>query len=390
MENDRMTYIGKWIRWRRKALGLSQAAFLNAHPLCSRKTLSLLENGKSDIRLDLIEDLLLAFDVRLIFRNDVWYEEAWNALAEAYAIYDVPAMEARINAMKTQWSPFARDLFCRDALDFLDLLRRFLSSGLSFDQAASLWRFLEPVWPRSVQDLALAMGYGAHLSVGVPFEEEKKLSQSEFLPNRISYGYRLWETDRRHLLSVHINQLESEVSYAQNPIRTMDLWILKLISFSKAERSDWKHTWNHIANHFNDVCLDSKRAVYVHNLTMAFFEKDELKTVARWLATVPDWSHTSLALRLVAIVTFSRLDKMDRLSLCLVSNADDPGNPQYPYLHYFRLKYEKGLNADTLLDTLVKDVWPLARDDSFFGPVFERELRELVVQTRRYRLLTLL
>ncbi|WP_290155262.1 hypothetical protein [uncultured Dubosiella sp.] len=89
---------------------------------------------------------------------------------------------------------------------------------------------------------------------------------------------------------------------------------MKLISFSKAERSDWKHTWNHITTHWNDVCLDSKRAVYVHNLTMAFFEKDELKTVARWLETVPDWSRTSLALRLVAIVTFSRLDKMDRLS----------------------------------------------------------------------------
>ncbi len=381
MENGQITYIGKWIRWRRKALGLSQAAFLKAHPLCSRKTLSLLENGKSDIRLDLIEDLLLAFDVRLQPDQTVLSDRCWNMLADAYETYDVPTMEARITRIETTLRPFSRDLFCRDA---------FLSRELSFDQAASLWRFLEPVWPRSVQDLALAMRYGAHLSVGVPFEEEKKLSQSEFLPNRISYGYRLWETDRRHLLSVHINQLESEVSYAQNPIRTMDLWILKLISFSKAERSDWKHTWNHITTHWNDVCLDSKRAVYVHNLTMAFFEKDELKTVARWLETVPDWSRTSLALRLVAIVTFSRLDKMDRLSLCLVSNTDDPGNPQYPYLHYFRLKYEKGLNADTLLDALAKDVWPLARDDSFFGPVFERELRELVIQTRRYRLLTLL
>ena len=390
MENGQITYIGKWIRWRRKALGLSQAAFLKAHPLCSRKTLSLLENGKSDIRLDLIEDLLLAFDVRLQPDQTVLSDRCWNMLADAYETYDVPTMEARITRIETTLRPFSRDLFCRDALDFLDLLRRFLSRELSFDQAASLWRFLEPVWPRSVQDLALAMRYGAHLSVGVPFEEEKKLSQSEFLPNRISYGYRLWETDRRHLLSMHINQLESEVSYAQNPIRTMDLWILKLISFSKAERSDWKHTWNHITTHWNDVCLDSKRAVYVHNLTMAFFEKDELKTVARWLETVPDWSRTSLALRLVAIVTFSRLDKMDRLSLCLVSNTDDPGNPQYPYLHYFRLKYEKGLNADTLLDALAKDVWPLARDDSFFGPVFERELRELVIQTRRYRLLTLL
>lgn len=390
MENGQITYIGKWIRWRRKALGLSQAAFLKAHPLCSRKTLSLLENGKSDIRLDLIEDLLLAFDVRLTSHSDIWQEEDWNMLAEAYELYDAPAMEARITRIETTLHPFSHDLFCRDALDFLDLLRRFLSRGLSFDQAASLWRFLEPVWPRSVQDLALAMRYGAHLSVGVPFEEEKKLSQSEFLPNRISYGYRLWETDRRHLLSVHIDQLESEMVYARNPIRTMDLWILKLISFSKAERSDWKDTWNHITTHWNDVCLDSKRAVYVHNLTMAFFEKGELKTVGRWLATVPDWSRASLALRLVAIVTFSRLDKMDRLSLCLVSNADDSDNPQYPYLHYFWLKYEKGLDADTLLDALVKDVWPLARDDSFFGPVFERELRELAVQTRRYQLLTLL
>ena len=137
MENGQITYIGKWIRWRRKALGLSQAAFLKAHPLCSRKTLSLLENGKSDIRLDLIEDLLLPFDVRLQPDQTVLSDRCWNMLADAYETYDVPTMEARITRIETTLRPFSRDLFCRDALDFLDLLRRFLSRELSFDQAAS-------------------------------------------------------------------------------------------------------------------------------------------------------------------------------------------------------------------------------------------------------------
>lgn len=114
MENGQITYIGKWIRWRRKALGLSQAAFLKAHPLCSRKTLSLLENGKSDIRLDLIEDLLLAFDVRLQPDQTVLSDRCWNMLADAYETYDVPTMEARITRIETTLRPFSRDLFCCD------------------------------------------------------------------------------------------------------------------------------------------------------------------------------------------------------------------------------------------------------------------------------------
>lgn len=95
-------YIGKWIRWKRKGNRLSQEEFLEAYPLCARKTLSRLENGKENVRQELLEDLLSVFGMRIPEVSNfqsVFPGSEWKQLSSAYELYDEFLLQQCIRSM---------------------------------------------------------------------------------------------------------------------------------------------------------------------------------------------------------------------------------------------------------------------------------------------------
>ncbi|WP_286209733.1 helix-turn-helix domain-containing protein [Dubosiella newyorkensis] len=95
-------YIGKWIQWKRKENKLSQEEFLEAYPLCARKTLSRLENGKENVREELLEDLLSVFGMRIPEVSDfqsVFSRSEWKRLSRVYDLYDESLLQKCIHSM---------------------------------------------------------------------------------------------------------------------------------------------------------------------------------------------------------------------------------------------------------------------------------------------------
>lgn len=383
-------YIGKWIRWKRKGNRLSQEEFLEAYPLCARKTLSRLENGKENVRQELLEDLLSVFGMRIPEVSNfqsVFPRSEWKQLSSAYELYDEFLLQQCIRSMQKKLLSKKKYLWYSDLFDFMEILHDFVFNELTKEQIVSLWRFLDPVWNETVREIALAIHYRIYLIKNTPFVCQDALKKSRYLPNRIAYGYFLWENERHHSLSLYVDQLEKEVSFETNPIRMFDIWILKFISLSPTETEEIKKVWNTIRSHKEDPKLASKAKIHIYNLALAFFEKNELEKAALCLHA-PDNS-LPLTMAIVAIITFSRLHDDEKLASWLDAKAD-PDDILYPYFNYFLLKYKKRMNDEILIDVLTKEVWPLACDDPYFRPVFEQELRTFARKKRRYRLLALL
>lgn len=379
-------YIGKWIHWKRKSSHFSQEEFLEKYPLCSRKTLSLLENGKGNLRQDLLEDVLLALDIRLPDHREINLL-FWNQLAQAYEIYDEKQIKASIRSIQKTFDPNRRFLWDNDLFEFSEIFHDFIFHDLSSSQISSLWRYRESVWPSLIRELALSVSYRIHLRHGISFTLENDLKKSGLITNQIAYGYFLWENDRHHSLSLHIANLEQQISFEENPIRMFDLWILKLISLSSEETEELQKVWRAIESHKTDLRLAPKAKIHLHNLALAFFEKNELEKAVLCLSDPNE--PCSLALQIIAVITFAKMKKQEDLTLWLTKKAD-PADPQFPYFHYFQLKYQKQIDENTLIDVLIKDVWPIASSDSYFRPVFEEEIRFFARKTRRYKILALL
>lgn len=383
-------YIGKWIRWKRKENKLSQEEFLEAYPLCARKTLSRIENGKENVRPELLEDLLSVFGMRIPEVSDfqsVFSRSEWERLSRAYDLYDESLLQSCIRSMQKKLLSKKKYLWYSDLFDFMEILHDFIFNEVIEKQIVSLWRFLDPVWNETVHEIALAIHYRIYLMGNMQFSCQDALKKSRYLPNRIAYGYFLWENERHHSLSLYVDQLEKEVSFETNPIRMFDVWILKFISLPPTETEEIEKVWDTMQSHQEDPRLASKAKIHIYNLALAFFEKNELEKAALCLHT-PDNS-LPLAMSIVAILTFLRLHDDVKLASWLDAKAD-PNDILYPYFNYFQLKYKKRMNDDILIDVLTKDVWPLAYDDSYFRPFFEEEIRAFARKKRRYRLLALL
>ena len=374
---------------------LSQNSFLlNEYnePICTRQTLSKIEQGIIIINDSIYEELLKK--VNLKFNTDYCIEEflptsIFSDLLNACDYYNLEKLISISESYIKQLNPFKEYIFFHEYYECFKWIYTYYSSfELPTLQSTEYIIFLKNIINSNLYEVMMDLVFKKR-TISRIYDFDFKNSNS--MINRGNHMMILYNQSKLSEMLDYCQDLEEEYSSKNNYIRLLDIYSLKGFAFSNTEKEKFEKLVsqiNHTVEAHNSNIPEIKISQLLKNIGLQAFRIDMYDIAINYLEQyiAMDSPYANIV-GIDLCISYQKTNKINQLKSFIQSKEVYKGDSQYEnLLNYFILKYKYQTDNDELSYFIVNKV-PIIIDNTMgkYKQFFYEELSMLVEQTKRYK-----
>lgn len=377
---------------------LSQNSFLlNEYnePICTRKTLSKIEQGVIIKNDSIYEELLKK--VNLKFNTDYCIEEflptsIFSDLLNACDYYNLEKLISISESYVKQLNPFKEYIFFHEYYECFKWIYTYYSSfELPTLQSTEYIISLKNIINSNLYEVMMDLVFKKRTISGIYDFSYFDFKNSNSMINRGNHMMILYNQSKLSEMLDYCQDLEEEYSIKNNYIRLLDIYSLKGFAFSNTEKEKFEKLVsqiNHTVEAHNSNIPKIKISQLLKNIGLQAFRIDMYDIAINYFEQyiAMDSPYANIV-GIDLCISYQKTNKINQLKSFIQSKEVYKGDSQYEnLLNYFILKYKYQTDNDELSYFIVNKV-PIIIDNTMgkYKQFFYEELSMLVEQTKRYK-----
>lgn len=377
---------------------LSQNSFLlNEYnePICTRQTLSKIEQGIIIKNYSIYEELLKK--VNLKFNTDYCIEEflptsIFSDLLNACDYYNLEKLISISESYIKQLNPFKEYIFFHEYYECFKWIYTYYSSfELPTLQSTEYIISLKNIINSNLYEVMIDLVFKKRTISGIYDFSYFDFKNSNSMINRGNHMMILYNQSKLSEMLDYCQDLEEEYSSKNNYIRLLDIYSLKGFAFSNTEKEKFEKLVsqiNHTVEAHNSNIPKIKISQLLKNIGLQAFRIDMYDIAINYLEQyiAMDSPYANIV-GIDLCISYQKTNKINQLKSFIQSKEVYKGDSQYEnLLNYFILKYKYQTDNDELSYFIVNKV-PIIIDNTMgkYKQFFYEELSMLVGQNKRYK-----
>lgn len=377
---------------------LSQNSFLlNEYnePICTRQTLSKIEQGVIIKNDSIYEELLKKVNLKL--NTDYCIEEflptsIFSDLLNACDYYNLEKLISISESYIKQLNPFKEYIFFHEYYECFKWIYTYYSSfELPTLQSTEYIILLKNIINSNLYEVMMDLVFKKRTISGIYDFSYFDFKNSNSMINRGNHMMILYNQSKLSEMLDYCQDLEEEYSSKNNYIRLLDIYSLKGFAFSNTEKEKFEKLVsqiNHTVEAHNSNIPEIKISQLLKNIGLQAFRIDMYNIAINYLEQyiAMDSPYANIV-GIDLCISYQKTNKIDQLKSFIQSKEVYKGDSQYEnLLNYFILKYKYQTDNDELSYFIVNKV-PIIIDNTMgkYKQFFYEELSMLVEQTKRYK-----
>lgn len=377
---------------------LSQNSFLlNEYnePICTRQTLSKIEQGVIIKNDSIYEELLKKVNLKL--NTDYCIEEflptsIFSDLLNACDYYNLEKLISISESYIKQLNPFKEYIFFHEYYECFKWIYTYYSLfELPTLQSTEYIILLKNIINSNLYEVMMDLVFKKRTISGIYDFSYFDFKNSNSMINRGNHMMILYNQSKLSEMLDYCQDLEEEYSSKNNYIRLLDIYSLKGFAFSNTEKEKFEKLVsqiNHTVEAHNSNIPEIKISQLLKNIGLQAFRIDMYNIAINYLEQyiAMDSPYANIV-GIDLCISYQKTNKIDQLKSFIQSKEVYKGDSQYEnLLNYFILKYKYQTDNDELSYFIVNKV-PIIIDNTMgkYKQFFYEELSILVEQTKRYK-----
>lgn len=361
--------------------------------ICSRKTLSLIEQGNITTHNSIYENLLNNIGYRYCFDityNSLGLESISKQLYDAVCFYKIDTILELTNLLISKLKKYNGYIILNEYLLIFQIIQNYYNSfKLPSEEDINFILLIQDFIDANVKEILIDLVFKAKVRAELFVFNYYDFSQSTSTMNRINYILSFIYSNKTNTAIRLMNALKTELTLTNNTIRLIDILNIQISLYNDSEYDDYKLDVVTLYNLLKakDEIPEIKVAQSYKTIAIAAYKQKEYDFSKRCLISflnIDKRDPTPFIIILINI--YQKESNLDKICNILKNCKVDYSNKYSIFLNYFIYKYTYNYNDILLCKIIVKDITKaLEKPDKLYYQIFLTELNQLVDTTNRYK-----